>query len=163
MQHGLTDEDWGSYLEGFATPHEQARMDAHLLLCSECRDFAEQMRAVEVLMKSSARRLRSSVVLDASQIAAARDRVLPRMETSCVSMRVGTLHLLLAPMCGVKTSVRVIRAAALNVSAASPRLLTDKLWPGFLEQLQLIVASLCGEPAARLIRDRGMNFARSTP
>jgi anti-sigma factor RsiW len=161
MKHGMTQQEWASYLDGLTTTGQKARMEAHLSACAECRDFVERLRAVEAAIRAAAVRGRAGVALSPEQIAAARERTLARIDEGCVSIRIGALHLLLAPMCGVKTSTRAIRAAALHVSAASPRSLTEKLWPGFLNQLHGIVASLCGEPAARLVWQRGMNFERS--
>ena len=159
MKHRMTNEEWTNYLDGLASAGEQTRIEAHLSACPECHDFVARSRAVERLMKSSAARLRIAHDLRPAQITAAQRRTMMRInDGSCVSVRIGALHLLLAPMCGVRTSTRAIRAAALSVSASSPRLLTEKLWPGFLNQLHLIVTSLCGEPAAQLIRQRGMSL-----
>lgn len=157
MKHRMTNEEWTNYLDGLTTAEEEARIETHFSACPECHDFVARSQAVERLMKSSAARVRAVNELRPAQIAAAQEKTMARINDGCVSARIGALHLLLAPMCGVRTSTRAIRAAALGVSASSPRLLTDKLWPGFLNQLHRIVTSLCGEPAAQLIWQRGMS------
>ena len=116
------------------------------------------MRAVDRNLLSAGASLRASVRVDSAAIFAAKEKALARLGNQSLSLRLGSLYLLLAPMCGVETSTRAICAAAHRVSADSPRLLEERSWPGFVEHLHSIVATLCGEPAAQLVRERGMRL-----
>jgi hypothetical protein len=158
MKHPMTEDDWFHYLDDLAPEPDQLRIKRHLRTCARCRETAELMRAVEEALISTGAQLRDTVTLGTAAIAAAKDTALARLDDSSIPLRIGSLHLLLAPMCGVETSTRAIRAAAHRVSASSPGRLEERLWPGFVEHLHVIVATLCGEPAAQLVWERGMSL-----
>jgi hypothetical protein len=116
------------------------------------------MQGVDQALIAGAAALRFSVTVDAAAIRLAKEKALANLDNHALSLRLGSLHLLLAPMCGEETSTRAICAAAQRVSADSPRSLEERLWPGFVEHLHAIVAMLCGEPAAQLVWERGMRL-----
>jgi len=158
VKHRMTEEDWFAYLDDSTSAPERLRIEKHLHSCLSCRETLELMRAVDGALLSAAAGLRSRVTVSSAAIAEAREKALARLGDHSLSLRLGSLYLLLAPMCGVETSSRAMRAAAQRVSAASPRLLEERLWPSFVEHLHSIVATLCGEPSARLVLERGMRL-----
>ena len=157
MRHGISELEWIEYLDGSDGP-DQFRMAAHLEMCPECRGFLKRMRAVDTALSSAASRIREEIVVAPDQLAQALENSLTDARDRCVSVRIGALYLLLASMCGRETSSRAIRAAAHRILEVSPGLMRNRLWTGFLDNLQSIIAPLCGEPAARLIWERGMNW-----
>jgi len=153
----MNEENWFAYLDNVASA-EDSTIAAHLKSCSACRETVELMRSVDQALLDSSATLRAGVPVGNPAIAAAKEKALARLGSHSLSLRLGSLYLLLAPMCGVETSTRAICAAAYRVSAGSPRLLEDRSWLGFVEHLHSIVATLCGEPAAQLVRERGMRL-----
>ena len=156
MRHGSTEQEWVDYLDGFNPLDQRQEMENHLSGCIDCQCFVNRLQAVEAGLKSAALRLREELTATTpGEIAAARQRTLVIANDRCVSTRVGALYLLLVPMCGEEMSGRLIRKAARRTIAGPASCLTGQLWLGFLDQLHSIVAPLCGEPAARLVRMRG--------
>ncbi len=158
MKHLTTEEDWFAYLDNQTSEAELSPVSAHLQSCVTCRDTVELMRTVDKSLLQAGARLRASVRISGGAIATAKEKTLSRIGNQYLSVCLGSLHLLLAPMCGVETSTRALRAAAHRVSANSPRLLDEQVWPGFVEHLHAIVATLCGEPAAQLVRQRALSL-----
>ena len=158
MKHATTEEDWFAYLDNVSSEAEHPLIAAHVQSCAACRETVELMRTVDRTLFAAAADLRASVLLKSAALSAAKASTLSRLGNQSLSMRLGSLYLLLAPMCGVETSTRAICAAAQRVSAESPRLLEERAWPGFVEHLHAIVATLCGEPAAQLIRERALTI-----
>jgi hypothetical protein len=158
MNHPIDREEWFAYLEGSVPESGRTRIEHHLRSCPSCNETAELMRTVEDAMTLVGASLRETVTVSDASIAAAKYSALRRLGDRSMPIRLGSLYLLLAPMCGMETSTRAIRAAAHRVSAASPQFLEDRMWPGFVEQLHVIVATLCGEPAAQLVWERGMSL-----
>ncbi len=160
MKHPTTEEDWFAYLDNVNSEAEHPLIAAHVESCAECQEAVELMRSVDRTLLAAAAALRANVLLKSAAISAAKASALSRLGNQSLSMRLGSLYLLLAPMCGVQTSTRAICAAAQRVSADSPRLLEERAWPGFVEHLHAIVAALCGEPAAQLVRERALSVQR---
>jgi hypothetical protein len=48
-----------------------------------------------------------------------------------------------------------LHAAAQRTAVPSPEVLTEVLWPDFLENLSSITSVLCGDPAAMLVTELG--------
>lgn len=158
MNHWLSEEKWSDYLDGAVSEAERLSIQLHLHSCAGCRETVDLMRAVDAVMISAGASLRESVPVSASDVSSAKEKALGRLGDSDVPLRVSSLFFLLAPMCGVETSTRAIRTAVCRVSTESPRLLEERLWPGFVQHLHAIVATLCGDPAAQLILERGMRL-----
>jgi hypothetical protein len=159
MNHPIAEEEWFAYLEGAMPESNRARLERHMHSCPTCQETGDLLRAVDDAMISIGASLRQSVIVSHSAIAEAKHAALTRLGgDSSMPLRLGSLYLLLAPMCGMGTSTRAIRAAAHRVSARSPQLLEERMWPGFVGHLHVIVAALCGEPAARLVSERGMSL-----
>jgi hypothetical protein len=158
MKHPISEHERFDYLDGALSDSKRASMDEHLLSCTDCRNSAELMRAVDEALIEAGASLRRTLLVRASDTRIAKQKVFAKLGDSSIPIRLGSLYLLMAPMCGEETSTRAIRAAARNVYAVSPRQLEDRLWPGFVEHLHAIVATLCGEPAAQLILKRGMSL-----
>ncbi|HEY3742257.1 MAG TPA: zf-HC2 domain-containing protein [Bryobacteraceae bacterium] len=158
MKHPISDSDWIAYLEDGALPDsERKRIERHLHSCDACRETAELMRAVDDALVSAGASLRSAVPVTPAAIAIARQKTLARLGAD-LPLRLGNLYWLLVPMCGNETSARAILIASNRVSADSPWRLEERLWPGFVRHLRTIVATLCGEPAAQLVWERGMSL-----
>lgn len=162
MTHGLSRDEWIDYLDGGCTPEQRKGIEAHLMVCSDCRELAACFGTVDTTLQWFAQRLREDAAVQSEEIAAALRKTLERTGDRGVSAKIGMLYFLLASMCGEKVSGRVIRSAAHRAVTASSYSLKGELWPGFLDHLHSIVAPLCGEPAATLIRTRGMDLERGT-
>jgi anti-sigma factor RsiW len=151
-------QDWFAYLDDFASQNENSPVAKHLQSCCTCRETVERMRSVDTSLLRAAASLRASVRVSSYAVSTAKEKALACLGNQALSLRLGSLYLLLAPMCGVETSTRAICAAAHRVSAGSPQLLEERSWPGFVEHLHTIVATLCGEPAAQLVRERALRL-----
>jgi anti-sigma factor RsiW len=160
MRHGITEQDWLEYLDGRAAPEERLRLEGHLRACLDCQNFVERLEAVDATMRSAALELQSRLTVTPDEITAARERTVAIASDRCVSVRIGILYLLLVPLCGEEMSGRAIRRAARCAVAASAHSTNGQLWNRFLDHLHEIIAPLCGEPVAGLIRTRGMNLER---
>jgi hypothetical protein len=69
--------------------------------------------------------------------------------------RLTTLRAFMTPLCGSETVNRALHAAAQRTAVQSPEVLTEVLWPDFLENLSSITSVLCGDPAAMLVTELG--------
>jgi anti-sigma factor RsiW len=158
VKHQMNEEDWFAYLDDLTSAKESSSIATHLQSCATCRETVELMHAVDKTLLHAGARLRKTVPVPSAAISAAKEKALARLGNHTLSLRLGSLYLLLAPMCGMETSTRAICAAAHRVSADSPQFLEERSWPGFVEHLHTIVATLCGEPAAELVRERGLRL-----
>jgi predicted anti-sigma-YlaC factor YlaD len=161
MKHGTSEQEWIDSLDGVASSKTQARIEAHLTACVECRRFLDNLLAVDALMEEKTLHIRQRIIITRERITAARNKIITSLENDCVSTKLEVLRWMLAPMCGTTTANRAIGAAAQRVAASSPKALTEKLWPCFVEHLRSILAPLCGEPAAHLIWECGVKSSRS--
>jgi anti-sigma factor RsiW len=160
VKHPMAAEEWFAYLDDLTSEAERLRIEKHLQSCPGCRESVDLLRDVDQAWLSAGARLRAAVHVNSSAMAAAKEKALARLGNHSLSLRLGSLYLLLAPMCGMETSTRAMRAAAQRVSADSPRSLEERSWSVFVEHLHVIVATLCGEPAAQLVRERGLSLER---
>jgi anti-sigma factor RsiW len=158
VKHPMAAEEWFAYLDDSTSELERLRVEKHLQSCVGCRESVELLREVDYALLSAGARLRATVEVNTSAMSTAKEKVLARLGNRALSLRLGSLYLLLAPMCGMETSTRAIRAAAQRVSAGSPRSLEEHYWSVFVEHLHAIVATLCGDPAAQLVRERGLSL-----
>ena len=158
MKHLTTEEDWFAYLDDNASENGNSPIARHLQSCPTCRETVLLMRTVDRMLLRASDNVRATVQVSSASVAAAKEKALARLGNHSLSLRLGSLYLLLAPMCGVETSTRAICAAAQRVSADSPQFLEEGAWPSFIENLHTIIATLCGDPAASLVRERGMRL-----
>jgi anti-sigma factor RsiW len=76
-------------------------------------------------------------------------------DASPVRERLDRLESVMAPMCGSRTALRALQAAALGSPARSLEKVTRDNWTPFLTSLTSIAAVMCGETGAHLVWESG--------
>lgn len=165
MFHEISEQDWENYLNGEATGAARQRIEAHLIVCPECRVMIERMKLVEGQFKRAISDARRQTTLRDEQIYQGLRGVFLRLvaeesepETGgqqVIEQWLRALETALADMCGNHTAVRVLRVAAKNSPAHSLERVEAGNWQPFLHHLTLITQVVCGEIGAQLVGEIG--------
>lgn len=165
MFHEISEQDWEDYLNGEAIEGARRQIEAHLIVCSECRVMIERMRFVEGQLASEISAARHRITLRDEQVYQRLRGVFLRLvaeeiesETAQQQIIEQWLHALetaLADMCGNHTAVRVLHVAAKNSPARSLERVEVANWQPFLHHLTLITQVVCGEIGAQLVGEIG--------
>ena len=163
MTHGISDDQWASYLDG--DPEHRDRVEAHLIGCKRCWEFNERMSRTATRLRSAGEAMRHHFPLSDSVFHRSLRRVLARIrrcdenpETEQaveVRARLDSLKEVLAPMCGSTTAVRALAAAAMGSPARSLERVNEENWDPFLTSLKSIAVVMCGETGAHLVWESG--------
>lgn len=165
MFHEISEQDWEDYLNGDAIGGAGRRIEAHLIVCPECRVMIERMKLTEGRFKSEIGAARRQIALGDEQIYQGLRGVFLRLaaeesesdadQRQTIGRWLRDLEAALADMCGNHTAVRVLRAAAKNSPARSLERVEAGNWQPFLHHLTLITQVVCGEIGAQLVGEIG--------
>lgn len=165
MFHEISEQDWEDYLNGDAIGGARRRIEAHLIVCPECRVMIERMKLVDGQFKSAISAARRQITVRDEQIYQGLRGVFLRLvaeeseseagQQQIIEQWLRTLETALADMCGNRTAVRVLRVAAKNSPARSLERVEVANWQPFLHHLTLITQVVCGEIGAQLVGEIG--------
>jgi len=163
VNHKYAWHDWVDYLEGALPEDQRAEMEQHLQGCEECRDLRRDVMAMENRLYLAGKDLRDSFAVDQDRVRRAVESCLESKRgadkssegSASVLDRLTTLRAFMTPLCGSETVIRALSAAARRTAVPSPEVLTEGLWPDFLENLGSITGALCGDPAAMMVAELG--------
>ena len=138
-------------------------MEEHLRACEECNHLRRNVMAMENQLQLAGKRLKDSFPANQDRAQKAAQSCLEgihKMEEASqtsapVLERLTTLRAFMTPLCGSETVSRALCAAAQRTAVRSPEVLTELLWPDFLENLSTITSVLCGDPTAMLVSEVG--------
>src|SRR5262249_56639758 len=68
-----------------------------------------------------------------------------------IQQKLDALAAVMAPMCGTRTAIKALSAAAQISAARSLEWVTEDNWTSFLASLKSIAAVMCGETGASLV------------
>ena len=163
MKHGFTEEEWEDYLAGQTSEQSRQRIDAHLVGCSHCwQRYQDESPAILALVAAAREAKEKLVVSDErlhSMLAVVMSNAagLDDVSTTPVEIRSGLhfLRAILVPVFGPKAAQCAMVLAA-NGSASRPlERMTLESWSTFVERLAAIIAIICGDVFAALIREHG--------
>ena len=162
MNHGISDDQWTSYLDGELEHRDQ--IEAHLIGCQPCWEFNERMQRTEARLGIAGEAVRHQYPLSDNVLHRSLQRVLARIwrhkeseieQAEEVRARLDSLKEVLAPMCGSGTASRALVAAAMGSPAKSLELVSEENWDPFLANLKSIAVVMCGETGAHLVWESG--------
>jgi hypothetical protein len=163
MTHGISDDQWASYLDG--EPEHRDQIEAHLIGCKRCWEFNERMSRTATRLDRAGEAVRHHFPLSDGVLLRSLRNVLDRirrhnefLETEQaleVRERLDSLREVLAPMCGSTTAVRALAAAAMGSPARSLERVNEENWDPFLTSLKSIAVVMCGETGAHLVWESG--------
>ena len=167
MNHGFSDEEWDDFLTGRNAPVIRARIDAHLVGCTECWQlYQEQALTINCLAEAAAEAREQLAMSDeelqtrVSRLMASFPVLEPGLEDDLAEpaqIRSGLefLNSLLNPVFGPKAAQRALGLAASGSAVGSLDRMTRETWAPFLERLAAIASVICGDVFAGLIREHG--------
>lgn len=163
MTHGISDDQWASYLDGESEHRDQ--IEAHLIGCQRCWEFNERMSRTATRLDSAGTAMRHQFPLSDGVLLRSLRSVLARIrrhnespeeaQAIAVRERLASLREVLAPMCGSTTAVRALAAAAMDSPARSLERVNEENWDPFLTSLKSIAVVMCGETGAHLVWESG--------
>ena len=163
MNHGISDDQWASYLDG--EPNYRDQIEAHLIGCRQCWEFNERMSRTASRLDAAGGAMRHHFPLPDGILHRSLARVLRRIRRQNefpeseqpveVRARLDSLKEVLAPMCGSKTATRALAAAAMGSPARSLERVSEENWHPFLTSLKSIAVVMCGETGAHLVWESG--------
>jgi len=159
MNHGISDDQWVSYLDG--EPDYRDQIEAHLIGCQRCWEFNERLARTATRLGSAGEAMRHHFPLSDGMLHRSLGKLLARIrrhpdysETEQpleVRARLDSLKEVLAPMCGSTTATRALAAAAMGSPARSLDRVSEENWDPFLTSLKSIAIVMCGETGAHLV------------
>jgi anti-sigma factor RsiW len=163
VNHRYSWHHWVDYLEGALPEQQRTEMEDHLRTCDECSHLRRSIMAMENQLQLAGKHLRDSFPVNRDRARQAAELCLQRIggstsaPDSCASVleRLTVLRDFMTPLCGSETVNRALGAAAQRMAVQSPEVLTEVLWPDFLENLSSITSMLCGDPTAMLVSEVG--------
>lgn len=166
MIHGISDEQWLAYLDHELDASARDLLEAHILGCASCWEFNDRMARSTMQLAAQGRIARHSVPLTDEHLHSSLSATLARIrgqeqvrgpwQTAEVKARILSLERVMAPMCGAKTAVKALRAAAQGSPAQSLDHVSQDNWTPFLASLRSIATVMCGETGAHLVWEWGM-------
>lgn len=165
MIHGISDEEWISYLDGDLDADGRDRLEAHLIGCKRCWEFNERMLVSSSMLSAEGRSMRQNLALDDAALNSnlrsffgrlrAESSVMGVEQAPEVRARLDSLKDVMTPMCGSTTAVRALMVAAQGSPAKSLERITEENWSPFLTTLKSIAVVMCGETGAHLVWESG--------
>jgi hypothetical protein len=160
MRHGIKPEEWIEFNEGTLDGPRQARIEAHLEACAECRQTRDDLNLWRGRLRDEGKRLREALTLEPSQV----ERMLAEtLERVAVPRRgaadsVLLLRSLLDPVFGPGAMRAAVEAAMRRVS---PEGVTAATWKAFVDGFAENIKSMCGLAAGRLAGRAGLSLGVS--
>lgn len=161
--HGIADEAWEDYLCGQAVGQARELIDAHLTICSECRELAQRLKLTARLLREAGTEARRRLAPSEDHLYHGLHdlfaRVLAEKEAQSgqhnIRQRLSELEVVIAEMCGTQTAARALRSAARRSPARSLEQLTIETWQPFLERLTAITSVVCGKFGGQVVWEAG--------
>ena len=161
MKHRISEEEWDDYLNGKSAPPARARLDAHLLGCSECWQRYQREYPVMRALQSAVGEAREDLVLDQQRLQPMFANIMAGIRADAgvpaaeIDDGLKFLDAVLEPVFGRSSAQRAMHLAA-DLSPAHPlSQMTRENWNCFLERLATIASIVCGDVFAGLIRKHG--------
>lgn len=168
MMHLFSEEEWNDYIEGQVDDETRDRVEAHLIGCLSCWEFYERMANATRALRVSGAGTRAIFALHDRQLHAGLRGVFAKINAveaegrnagaqshRTIQQKLDALAAVMTPMCGSRTAIKALRAAAQVSPARSLERVTEDNWTSFLASLRSIAAVMCGETGARLVWESG--------
>jgi hypothetical protein len=161
VRHGISNEEWEDYLVGKSPPETRARIDAHLVYCTECWQLYEQECPAMSALGNAVEEAREYLIMRDERLRPMFARVMANVRADDLAVieqihsNLNFLQAVLEPVFGPKAAQRAMQLAASLSSARALNRITRENWNGFLERLAAIASIICGDVFAGLIREYG--------